>query len=105
MKPEKVPSDVIEFDVGQYGAFLATRDAGRIARHDLEGVLAGTARVHTVVIAFDTVHAMTISFADELLGRFYSGLVTGDIHIRGALLRGLNDDTREAVSVCLERRD
>jgi DNA-binding transcriptional ArsR family regulator len=105
MKPEKIISGAIAFAVGKYGAFLATRDAGRSARHDLETAITTAAGEHTVIIVFDAVDAMTISFADEFLGRFYSDLASGDINVRGTLLRGLNDDTREAVAVCLERRD
>ncbi|MEV0269707.1 hypothetical protein AB0H43_13085 [Hamadaea sp. NPDC050747] len=48
---------------------------------------------------------MTISFADELLGRFYDSLASGDVKAEAVQIRGLNDETRETVDLCLERRD
>ena len=45
---------------------------------------------------------MTISFADEFLGRFYAALDTAAPAI---LLLGLNDENIATVSICLERRD
>src|SRR5437764_327050 len=95
----------LEFAVRKYGPFLATRGSARKAREDVESLIASRGRVDTVMIDFAEVEAMTISFADEFIGRFYASLATGDIPADGVLLAGLNEETREAVSICLERRD
>jgi hypothetical protein len=105
MKPEKILDALLNFAVSEYGGFLATRDSARTARSDLEAQVAAQGQDCIVVINFAEVNAMTISFADEFLGRFYSALASGDVLAAGVLLAGFNDETREAVSICLERRD
>src|SRR5258706_15390576 len=96
---------LLKFDVGQHGQnqYLATRSKGHDVREDLERI----AREHTngILIDFTGVYAMTISFADELLGRFYASLAAGDIPAQTVLLIGLNEDNLTTVTVCLERRD
>jgi hypothetical protein len=54
---------------------------------------------------FGGVDAMTISFADEFLGRFYVHLAAGPARPAGVLLTGLNEETAEAVAICLQRRE
>lgn len=98
--------ELLTFDVGQHGQapFLATRIKGRAVREDLEGRIARS-RPDGVVIDFGAVEAMTISFADEFLGRFYASLAAGDVPASAVLLARLNDENLETVSICLERRD
>lgn len=98
-------ASTLEFDVGEHGAFLATRSSARTIRANLETKATALDPPDTVVIDFAGVEAMTISFADEFLGRFYATLATGDIPPQVVLLHGLNEDTRETVAVCLERRE
>jgi hypothetical protein len=92
------------FAVRRYGEFLATRAAGRTARNDLDEVLRASPGA-TIVVSFAGVNAMTIGFADEFLGCFYSSLASSDPHPAGVLLDGLNAENTETVAVCLERRD
>ncbi len=94
----------LDFPVRQFGAFLATRSKARQAREDLEGAIQ-VAAGPVVTIDFGGVEAMTISFADEFLGKFYLALGAGDLMTAGVRLDGLNEETREAVAICLERRD
>lgn len=47
---------------------------------------------------------MTNSFADELVGKLYTSLAAGDVTSGGIRLIGLNEETRDTVTVCLERR-
>lgn len=93
----------LEFAVAQLhdGQFLATRSRGRAIREDLEDRIT---RQHPdgVLINFAGVEAMTISFADEFLGRFYAALTADAPAI---LLLGLNDENVTTISICLERRD
>jgi STAS-like domain of unknown function (DUF4325) len=98
--------DPLTFDVGRHGEaqFLATRSKGREMRGELEDRIS---REHPdeVVIDFTGVEAMTISFADEFVGRFYTSLASGDTITSLVLLAGLNEDNLTTVSICMERRD
>src|SRR5438045_751877 len=105
VKPEKIVGPVLNFAVSGYGNFLATRGSAKTAREGLEAAIEAQPAASLVVIRFDGVEAMTISFADEFLGRFYSALASGHLATAGVQLSGLNEETREAVSICLERRD
>jgi hypothetical protein len=90
------------FPVLQLGAFPATRVLGREGRGRLEDLLAGKQHFD-LTIDFTSVTAMTISFADEFLGKFLS---TFDTEAQDATVKltGLNPENLEAVSICLERR-
>jgi hypothetical protein len=105
VKPEIVVQRVLEFAVSQYGKFLATRSVARTARENLEARIVAYGPATLVAVRFDEVDAMTISFADEFLGRFYAALAAGDVAASGVELSGLNEETRETAAVCLERRD
>jgi len=95
----------LQFAVRPDGEYAATRQRGRVAREDLEGQVASYSQPSGVLIDFAGVRDMTGSFADEFLGRFYASLATGDVPSQAVVLLGLNDETREAVTLCLERRD
>jgi hypothetical protein len=90
------------FSVVQLGEFPATRTLGREGRNRLEDLLAGKDHVD-LTIDFTGVFAMTISFADEFLGKFLSAFDTAaqDATVK---LNGLNAENLEAIAVCLERR-
>jgi DNA-binding MarR family transcriptional regulator len=96
----------LNFDVGQHGElqFLATRSKGREMRGELEDRIS-RGRPDEVVIDFTSVEAMTISFADEFVGRFYTSVASGDIVASLVLLTGLNEENLATVSICLERRE
>ncbi len=95
----------LEFAISPDGEYAATRQRGRVAREDLEGQVASYGQPSGVLIDFAGVKDMTGSFADEFLGRFYASLAAGDVPPQAIVLLGLNDETQEAVTVCLERRD
>jgi hypothetical protein len=105
VKPEMTVTSVLDFPVAQCGKFLATRGSAKTAREALEAQIKARGDAPTVCIRFDDVEAMTISFADELLGRFYSAMAAGDVVTSGVLLSGFNEETHEAAVICLERRD
>src|ERR1022692_2518612 len=90
--------------LGGHGGFLATRATGRSIREDLEDRIA-QAHPDEVRIDFGGVEAMTISFADEFIGRFYALLAADDIRVQTVLLAGLSSENQEAVTICLERRE
>jgi hypothetical protein len=104
MKPEKI-TEATDFVVRAYGEFLATRAIGRAARNDLEDKVQRCGSECVLIVDFAGVEAMTISFTDEFIGRFYDSLGSSDRRPAGVLLEGLNEETSEAVSICLERRD
>ncbi|GAA5202016.1 hypothetical protein GCM10023322_83060 [Rugosimonospora acidiphila] len=91
------------FDVGRHRTFLSTRERGREVLHDLEDrTPPGTS---LLVINFTNVEAMTVSFTDEFLGKYYSVLATQDDGPTTVLVTGLNDDTRETIVLGFERRE
>lgn len=91
------------YSVRHHGDFLATRELAKVALRGLEDQIPPGAAA--VVIDFTDVAAMTISFADEFLGRYYSALASGEPSPVAVALTCLNEELRETVTVCLERRD
>ena len=94
----------LTFDVGRHGSFLATRDSGAETRYELEARVRQAAPVAMLRSAFHGGEALTYSFAEELIGSVYVQLAAGDVQADGVELVGLNEETRDAVTVCLERR-
>ncbi|MFI0234565.1 MarR family transcriptional regulator [Streptomyces sp. NPDC017086] len=103
MKPQKRET-LLTYPVKEHGTFLATRGKGVDARRALEEQLTAAAPVALLTIDFGGVEAMTNSFVDEFLGKFYLLLAAGDVRTDGVRLVGLDEETREGVTVCLERR-
>jgi hypothetical protein len=92
----------VVFHVSKSGSFLATRSRARELRQDLEEFIASE-RAVALIIDFEAVEAMTISFTDEFLGKFQSG--TDRTHDgMTVLVSSLNEETQEAVQIALERR-
>ncbi|GAB2889966.1 hypothetical protein GCM10027074_67840 [Streptomyces deserti] len=103
MKPQKRET-LLTYTVKEHGPFLATRAVGDEARRTLEEQLRAAAPVAMLTIDFGGVEAMTNSFVDEFLGKLYLLLAAGDLRTDGVRLTGLNEETRDAITVCLERR-
>lgn len=103
MKPDSASS--VTYAVRQHGAFLATRALGKTVLRDLEDRLAGVNDNDCLVIDFTGVEAMSISFVDEFLGRYYGTLTTIEQPPTVVLLTGLNEDNRESITVCMQRHD
>lgn len=96
-------NESIVFSVAiQLGVFPAARSTGRKGRDLLDEALAGKKRVD-LTVDFAGVSAMTFSFTDEFLGKFLSELDArgGELTVKVA---GLDEENREAVAVCVERR-
>lgn len=93
------------YQVGKHGPFLATRSTAKVARESLERESSAGPRTTEVIIDFTGVDAMTISFADEFLGKFYAAVAVGDVAVSAVLLQGLNEETFETMQVCLDRRE
>jgi hypothetical protein len=94
----------LEFPVSRYGSYLATRGKAREMRSELEEHVTANPGCGTVILNFQGIEAMTISVADEFLGRFILERSTDPAATFGVLVTGLNEETLEAVTVCLERR-
>ncbi|WP_034270646.1 STAS-like domain-containing protein [Haloechinothrix halophila] len=96
-------TEPLVFNVIQLGSFPTTRSLARDGRNSLEEMLAGKTRVD-LTIDFTNVKAMTISFADEFLGKFLSTFDASS-HEMTIKVAGLNTENAEAVTICLERRE
>jgi hypothetical protein len=97
---------LLDFDVRRHtdAQFLATRKKGQELRGLLEDQISRMP-VDEVVIDFSGIEAMTISFADEFVGRFYAAPASDTDAAPIVLLSGLNEENLTTVSICLERRD
>jgi hypothetical protein len=92
------------YEVARFGAFLATRDSGAKLREDVERQLKRAPSVDAITISFAGVEAVTVSFADEFVGRLISERASGDLPDVAIALADMNADVEEALDVCLERR-
>jgi DNA-binding transcriptional ArsR family regulator len=104
MKATKVIDSSIQYEVSRFGTYLATRATGAKLRDDLERVLREGRGATAVEISFSRVQAVTVSFADEFVGRLLTSRAAGDLPEVHIVLSGLNEEVREAVAICLERR-
>lgn len=105
MTPMNTPAAeaVVRVEVHRFGAFLSTRSTGAKIRDELE-LAVRSARAQEIEIDFSGVEAVTISFADEFIGRLMSARAAGDLGDPTVVVVGLNDEVEEALSICLERR-
>ncbi|WP_314414878.1 helix-turn-helix domain-containing protein [Streptomyces kroppenstedtii] len=103
MKPQKRET-LLTYPVKEHGTFLFARAVGADARRSVEERVAANAPISVLAIDFGGVEAMTNSFIDELLGKLYLSVSAGDLSVGGVRLTGLNEETRDGVTVCLERR-
>jgi hypothetical protein len=104
VKPD--PALPLTYAVCRHGTFLATRALAKTALRELEDLLADSPTDATLTIDFADVEAMSISFADEFLGRYYGMLSTSiDATPSVVLLTSLNDDNFESMTICLQRRE
>ncbi|MER7007490.1 hypothetical protein ABT297_31220 [Dactylosporangium sp. NPDC000555] len=108
MKPDAATS--FTFPVRPHGKFLATREPAKLVLRELQDKI--PANTYTLVIDFTGVDAMTHSYCDEFLARYYATLAsTGnnsdstDRSPATVLLTGLEEDVRETITICLERSD
>jgi hypothetical protein len=81
-----------------------TRERGRAAREQLDARAAEMAPGDVLEIDLTPVKAMTISFADEFVGRFIASRAGGDQDDRGIIIIGNGPDIRETLDAVLERR-
>lgn len=95
----------MHYEVGRFGAFLATREKAAKIRDDLEKALRKANPEELIEISFKGVQAATISFADEFVGRLMTARMSQDLPEIGILLTNLNGELFEAIDVCLERRE
>lgn len=86
------------------GPVAMTRERGRADRERLEALAIEAAAGDVIVVDLSSVDAMTVSYADELIGRFLSSRAGGDQDDRGVIIRGSNDDVRETLEAILDRR-
>ncbi|MCW2833255.1 MAG: hypothetical protein JWN68_1208 [Nocardioides sp.] len=96
-------TEPVMFSVNQLAEFPTSRAQGREGRARLEDLIADN-RGLDLTIDFAGVLAMTISFADEFLGKFLATL-DATSHDMTVCVSGLNPENAETIEVCLERRE
>jgi hypothetical protein len=96
-------TEQVTFSVNQLAEFPTSRAQGREGRARLDDLISDN-RGLDLTIDFAGVTAMTISFADEFLGKFLATLDATN-HDMTVSVCGLNAENAETVEVCLERRD
>ena len=98
-------TETLTIPIAGFGDYLSTRNLGAQVRLDVEAKIRTAVEGTVVLLDFHKVVAITISFADEFLGRLCSARAAGDLPDVGLVVSGLNDDLREAIDLCLERRE
>jgi len=92
------------YQIGAWGAFLATRDHGRQVREDVEDQLGKVPPDTPLILDFSGVEGITASFADELLAKLVvSGGPNRQVG-RGIVVEEANDEVRETLETALARR-
>jgi DNA-binding transcriptional ArsR family regulator len=94
----------MDFSIGDIGRFLATREKGREVRVSVENSLARLEAGEELLLNFARVDAVTVSFADELVGKLASDRAAGQYSDHGMAVCEVNEDVRETLDVVLRRR-
>jgi hypothetical protein len=94
----------MDYRVGDWGAFLATRERGRRVREAIEECLNRANPGETVEIDFSGVDAVTVSFGDESIAKLVIAREAGDFADRGMVIVGANDEVTETLETVLSRR-
>lgn len=93
----------MKFLVDSERGLLTTRSDGESNRRRLEAEIESQ-QLNFLEVSFDGVDALTISFADEFLGRLLTELQSAVREPIPVLVTGLNEDTAVELDVVLERR-
>jgi hypothetical protein len=93
----------MRFDLAGEGTMLATRERGREVRHRMEVLIADIEVGETLVVDCSQVVAMTVSFADECLGKLVADRASASGE-GGLLIASPSADLAETLSVVMERR-
>ena len=95
---------VKEFSIVQFGVRLGTRAEGESAQRALAASLRALPPDGQLLVSLEGLEVLSTSFADEVIGRTYDGLVRGIYGDRTMVLRSSSDDLADAVDVKLDRR-
>jgi hypothetical protein len=93
----------MRFDLAGEGRMLATREFGREVRHRVEELMATMEPGDTLIVECGQVFAMTVSFADECLGKLVADRASADGEA-GLLIVAASEDLAETLSIVMERR-
>jgi hypothetical protein len=86
------------------GPVAATRQRGEAVREQLVALL-NTTNAMSVEVDFSAVEAMTVSFADELVGKLLGSRANGSWSSQGIAFAGTTDDVRETIEAVVVRRN
>jgi hypothetical protein len=87
-----------------WGPFLATRERGRQARHDVIDHLSREPAADVLVLDFSGVESITASFGDELVAKLALAEESGDSARPRILIEGASEDVRATLQTVLARR-
>ena len=87
-----------------WGAFLATRDRGREVRSDIETVIRGSGSGEYIVLDFDGIQEITVSFGDECVAKLLVDRSADENADWSLALANLNDEVLETLGLVLGRR-
>lgn len=88
----------------KWGQFLATRERGRKVREDIEMQLSKIRPGDALVLNFEGVEGITVSFGDECVAKLILSRSSGDFADRGLGVGGTNEDVLETLEAVLSRR-
>jgi hypothetical protein len=91
---------------GSRGGVLVTREDAMRARHDLEHLLAGSALGPgtPLELDFSEVIAISVPFADEMLGQLLAGRLSGYYEDHPVIATNLSSEVAETVDLALRHR-
>jgi len=92
------------FDISQFGPRLGTRLEGEKARARLVAAIEALPRDGRIIISLQGIDVLSGSFADEVIGKAYQGLVAGLYEERTMILRTPSLELTDDLAHKLERR-
>ncbi|MGB8197925.1 MAG: DUF4325 domain-containing protein [Acidimicrobiales bacterium] len=94
----------MQYEVANWGPFLATRERGRQVREDVESKLSNLRTGETLVLSFASVEGITVSFGDECIAKLIVDRSVGLNTDRGFVISNANEDVSETLEAVLSRR-
>lgn len=94
----------MRYEVAKWGPFLATRERGRQVREDIESMLSKISSGDTLLLNFEQVEGITVSFGDECVAKLIIDRGSGNFADKGLILEVANEDVRETLEAVLSRR-
>jgi len=95
----------MRFALKSSGQVIASRDTGREIREKIEHLIEQMSATDTLYVDLEGVVAVSPSAADELFGRLFSELASGQFRARRVILEHVDADAEEILSGVFKRRE